>query len=94
MAEAKLKALSAALKHGRFPENMTMIDQDNKRWVKVSALLQSKRRFLALNQAEAVDAMTLEVDEAGRRRFRLYTDSSGCTWVNALNRAERMSGLF
>jgi hypothetical protein len=34
-----------------------------------------------------------EVDEQGRRRFRLFTDIDGVLWINALNRAERVSSL-
>ena len=94
MADNKVRALSAALKHNHFHETFVMIDADNKRWVMVTALLASKRRFLTLNRDDAVKSMCDEVDEQGRRRFRLFTDIDGVQWINALNRAERVSGLF
>ena len=94
MANDQLRALSAVLKYGDFRRDFVLVDAQNKRWVKVDALLASKKRFLALNKAEAVQSMMNEVDERGRRRFRLFTDVDGIQWINALNRSERESNLF
>lgn len=81
LARERLVAMTAQLRHGLFAGPEVFVDDLDRRWIRLSTLLRSKRRFHELNP-EAVEAL-LESDTG---RFQLYRDDAAVVWVRAIPR--------
>ena len=92
MASGKCRAMTAALRYGTFAD-AEVYYEGRFRWVRLSALQASKRRFSAFSEAEMLEAMDTEVDAWGRPRFMSMTDHNEVVWVRSRDDVERTTGL-
>ena len=53
------------------------IDYDGEQWVLLTAMRASKRTLQKHSLGELLDAMTQELDNQGRHRFKVYKKSEG-----------------
>ena len=88
MASDKCRAMSAALRYGVFAD-VDLHFEGSVRWVRMSALHTSKRRFAAHTEAELLEAMLQENDSRGRPRFISTTDFNEVVWVRSRDKTER-----
>ena len=91
MASDKRRAMSAALRCGIFADADVHF-VGSIRWVHMSALHASKRRFAAHTEAELLEAMPQDADSRGRPRFLSTTDFNEVVWVRSRDKTERATG--